>query len=359
MKKSKKVQVIKDEACLNCGHPFAGSENFCPECGQANKDKRITLKEFIYEVFNGFFSWDAKFWKTIIPLLTQPGKVSKDYINGKRDRYTNPFRFYLTVSILFFLLVGAVDSFEKFSALKNGTTQIQSRGNSNLQPVPDEEKVLTSLSKTLSEIDSIKNSNKKLKQTKDTISRNRKEYEFLKKVDKFNSYQKEHPETTIESALDSLKEPHTFFNRFLYDRIETLNKIDDDDQSKRDFLQKMISYTSISLFILLPIFTLFLKLFYIRRKYTYVEHLVFVFHTQTVFFLLLTLFFIINYFSANEYIITVFLLLFISYLFMALKKFYSQGYFKTFIKFILINMSFLMLFSFGFLVITAIAFALY
>ena len=47
---------------------------------------------------------------------------------------------------------------------------------------------------------------------------------------------------------------------------------------------------SISLFIFLPIFTLFLMLLYIRRKYTYMEHLVFVFNTQTVFFLLLLIF---------------------------------------------------------------------
>ncbi|WP_420793206.1 DUF3667 domain-containing protein [Polaribacter ponticola] len=58
----------------------------------------------MHEVFNGLFNFDAKFWNTIIPLLINPGKVSRDYIDGKRQRYTNPFRFYLTVSIIFFYL---------------------------------------------------------------------------------------------------------------------------------------------------------------------------------------------------------------------------------------------------------------
>ena len=85
MKKSKKVNIVREPACLNCGYPFQNDEKFCPECGQSNKDKQVTFKEFIYEIFNGFFSWDAKFWNTIVPLLTKPGKVSKDYIEGKNS----------------------------------------------------------------------------------------------------------------------------------------------------------------------------------------------------------------------------------------------------------------------------------
>lgn len=57
-------------------------------------------------MFNGVFNFDAKFWKTLIPLLTNPGKVSKDYKEGKRSRYSNPFRFYITVSIISFLILG-------------------------------------------------------------------------------------------------------------------------------------------------------------------------------------------------------------------------------------------------------------
>ena len=117
MFKKNKAIVVKDMNCLNCGHPFNGHEKFCPECGQKNKNARITFKSFLAEVFNGFISWDAKFWKTIIPLIIAPGKVSKDYIEGKRMRYANPFRFYLTVSILFFLVLGFINTYQKFTEL--------------------------------------------------------------------------------------------------------------------------------------------------------------------------------------------------------------------------------------------------
>ena len=78
---------------------------FCPECGQKNKGSKITFATFLKEVFNGFISLDAKVWTTLIPLLIKPGKVSRDFIEGRRARYTNPFQFYISVSIVFFLIL--------------------------------------------------------------------------------------------------------------------------------------------------------------------------------------------------------------------------------------------------------------
>ena len=123
---------------------FFGHEKFCPECGQKNKGKQISFKSFLAEVFNGFISWDAKFWTTIIPLLTNPGKVSKDFVSGKRQRYSNPFQFYLTVSILFFLIVGLTNTYQEFREFSDGGTQ---------KPPPrmvkaDNVKVLDSVAKT-------------------------------------------------------------------------------------------------------------------------------------------------------------------------------------------------------------------
>jgi hypothetical protein len=69
----------------------------------------------------------------------------------------------------------------------------------------------------------------------------------------------------------------------------------------------------------------------------YIEHLVFVFHTQTVFFLLLIISTFIDVFSEYESI-GYFMLLFLIYLFLAMRNFYQQGWFKTFVKFLLLNL---------------------
>ena len=95
-----KPTQIKGLECLNCGQPFNGYENFCSHCGQKNTTKKLNLGTFFNNLFAGFFSYDSRFWTTFIPLLTKPGKVSKDYIEGKRARFVNPFQLYLNVSII-------------------------------------------------------------------------------------------------------------------------------------------------------------------------------------------------------------------------------------------------------------------
>ncbi len=89
------------------------------------------------------------------------------------------------------------------------------------------------------------------------------------------------PEDEDEDRYDGF-EPEPY-----YDHIEAQS-----EQAKEDgnsLTEKIMSKISIVLFIFLPVFTLFLMLIYIRRSFTYMEHLVFVFHTQTVFFLLLSI----------------------------------------------------------------------
>ena len=372
-KKRNKLVKVKPLECFNCGHPFFGNEKFCPECGQVNKNPKITFGSFVHEVFNGFISWDSKFWTTFIPLLTKPGKVSRDYIDGKRQRYANPFRFYLTVSVLFFLIIGATESYDKFDQFRKGKTNKTPSINAQIDSItaaidPTSPQFTTNLNKALQNVDSTDRKKLlkaiptlKLDSLKNTasVSSNNIQISFLPDFAKFHKFQKKHPKAEIEDALDSLNVEHTFFNRFLYSRVKAVSAMAEDNNKMEDFQKQMISYTSISLFVFLPLFTLFLKFYYIRRKYTYVEHLVFVFHTQTVFFLLSTIFYLIYYFKPNDYMISIFLLLFIIYLYLAMRRFYQQGRFKTFIKFILINFSFFVVSTIGALIIMVITFVMY
>lgn len=352
MIKSKKLVKRKDPNCLNCGFPFSGQENFCPECGQKNKGSQLTFGTFLKEVFNGFVTWDAKFWKTIIPLLIKPGKVSKDYVDGMRIRYANPFRFYISTSIIFFLVFGLISGYNKINDLSTGKASTSKRTTPkiNVQPI-NTDSLRTSMEEKLSNsfipIDSVTRSKiideveKSAKDTTRTGKRpNRISFGGFTRLDRFITHNREHPKMNVNDALDSLKAKKTFMNRFLYNRAQVANSFVDEDDKWRDFIKQMLSYGSIAMFILLPVFTLFIKFIYIRRKHTYVEHLIFVFHTQTVFFLLLTFFVILDFFTNNAES-WLFMLLFLIYLFIAMKRFYGQGYFKTFLKYCMINTAFM------------------
>ncbi|WP_235869138.1 hypothetical protein [Polaribacter aquimarinus] len=159
------------------------------------------------------------------------------------------------------------------------------------------------------------------------------------RLDKFVKYVQVNPDTKIDPALDSLKYEKNFTNRFLFTRAKAIYSFAKSEETREEKLNQLLSYGSVALFILLPIFTIFLKFFYIRRKYTYVDHLVFVFHIQTVFFMLFSIYFLFLIFKFKPGV-WVFFTLFLLYLFIALKKFYQQGYFKTFFKFILLNISY-------------------
>ncbi|NVK10068.1 MAG: DUF3667 domain-containing protein [Tenacibaculum sp.] len=370
MIKKNKVPVIRDANCLNCGHPFTNNEKFCPECGQKNRGKKITLGIFLRELFAGFFSLDTKFWRTLIPLLINPGKVSKDYIDGKRTRYTNPFRFYLATSIIFFLIISITDSYKKFEELRIGkssssNSQIKLNNDNSDAIEVDLDSIQDVVFKQLENQDSLEAKKTQPKPDSTSVSYN-SEQELTKadsndsfRIVKFMKFQKTHPKVPIEAALDSLKAEKNFSNRFWYSRAKVFNSVFLDKDEAKKFFRQVLSYASIALFVLLPLFTLFLKFIYIRRKYTYVEHLVFVFHVQTVLFLLFSIFYIIDFFKHSNSFLPVFLILFMIYLFIAMKRFYNQGYFKTFMKYILANTMFFILAMLGSIAISFAAFAFY
>ncbi len=345
------------------------------------------------------FNFEAKFWNTIIPLLIKPGKVSRDFIEGKRQRYINPFRFYLTVSIVFFLIVGLYKTVQKYEALATDASKeiakVKKKDSLNIgkaKEILNNKKIdsLANFSKKITEkdIDSIKKkvdsqlknfiipvpekARKKIleeidKEAKDTtvlnkVNKNNKNLNFQfgddTRLDVFLNYLDKNPEPDIDIALDSLGYEKNFTNRFLFTRAKSLYAFSESKETREQFLNQLLSYGSVALFIFLPFFTLFLKLYYIRRKYTYVDHLIFVFHVQTVFFMLFSFHFIFLMFHLDSNI-WIFITLFLLYLFLAMKKFYQQGYFKTFLKFILLNISFGFISSIGMSILFLVSFAFF
>jgi len=312
----------------------------------------------------------------LIPLLINPGKVSKDYINGKRQRYTNPFRFYLAVSIIFFLLVGLSKTKERFEELSKNSKTIISKNNGNEKaanpnliekqkkdsiiklvntelnksviPIPEEAKtqIINKIKKDSTKLTIEFNPGDK-NTNSDTNTRLKKFYKFHKK----------NLEISIDDSLDSLKIEKNFINRFLFSRAKLIHSYFKDKESRERFLLQILYYGSVAIFLLLPFFALFLKLFYVRRKFTYVDHLIFVFHEQTVFFMLFTIFTLLEIFGLNP-ALWIFNILFLLYLFLSMKNFYQQGCLKTFVKFILVNLSFIIVTSMGITLLFIFSFAL-
>ncbi len=94
--------------CLNCGTTVSGK--YCSNCGQKYQPTKLPLKFFLDDVVETLFTIDNRVFRTIIDLFTKPGKVTQDYIDGKRAKYLPPLRVYLSISVIYFLLAQFIDS---------------------------------------------------------------------------------------------------------------------------------------------------------------------------------------------------------------------------------------------------------
>ena len=92
-----------DLACRNCG--TQAPLNFCPECGQETTLHPPTLGEFLHEFVGHYVALEGALWRTLALLLRRPGRLTREYLDGRRRRYVLPLRLYLTASFLFFLVL--------------------------------------------------------------------------------------------------------------------------------------------------------------------------------------------------------------------------------------------------------------
>jgi hypothetical protein len=103
---SKTNHHVKHHQCQNCGTELPNLEEYCPNCGQQNHDLKLPFKHLVLEILESLFHFETKFWVTLKSMIGSPGKITKEFVDGKRATYMNPFRMYVFVSIIFFLLVG-------------------------------------------------------------------------------------------------------------------------------------------------------------------------------------------------------------------------------------------------------------
>ncbi|UOU99680.1 DUF3667 domain-containing protein [Chryseobacterium daecheongense] len=95
-------KIREDKTCLNCGHVV--EERFCPHCGQENVEPKQPFHYLFTHFIEDFTHYDGQFWKTIKYLLFRPGKLTKEYLAGKRQLYVAPVKLYIFISFITFFL---------------------------------------------------------------------------------------------------------------------------------------------------------------------------------------------------------------------------------------------------------------
>ena len=97
-----KKQRRKSNLCPNCQTPLVSGENYCPQCGQENSNKDVSLKILISDFIEDYFTFDSKFFNSLRPLIFKPGEMTRHFLDGKRKRYIQPIRLFLFLSFIYF-----------------------------------------------------------------------------------------------------------------------------------------------------------------------------------------------------------------------------------------------------------------
>jgi hypothetical protein len=90
------------ERCTNCGAAATGV--YCARCGQRIEPHIHTVWGFTREATESLTHADSRLWRTLLTLLLKPGQLTREFLDGRRASYLPPFRLYLVLSLLFFVV---------------------------------------------------------------------------------------------------------------------------------------------------------------------------------------------------------------------------------------------------------------
>jgi len=323
--------------CLNCGARMRGQ--YCGTCGQRSRSRLISLWELISDAFGDLLEIDSRLWQTLIPLLIRPGRLTADYLQGKRARFMPPFRMYLVLSLLFFI-VAFFDPRESLSLLFEPEPEVttEEEESATSEAAEEAQEVIDELTE------------------QGIIPEDEFETEF--RVDEDGVRFTIDGETTDEDGNCDIDEsdmedlPAWLARRLTVERMQRIcerTQVDDG----RALVDELLDNIPAALIILLPVMAFVLKALYPLSKRYYVEHLLFFVHFHSFFFLALTLQiltirtgFAVGLPEAIPILIVVALSFYIAaYLFVSMRRVYGQGRIITFLKYIALLVAYL----FGFM----------
>jgi hypothetical protein len=145
--------AMHNTSCLNCGDIIPENKGFCAGCGQKANTHRLTLPEIIHDAIHAITHADKGFFHLVKEMAVKPGIVAREYIEGKRKKFFNPFSFLVIVTGI---LVLVSSNFKIFG----GTMKKQEINNeikNETKPNPVKEAMLRRSAKMLDFIDNHSN----------------------------------------------------------------------------------------------------------------------------------------------------------------------------------------------------------
>lgn len=91
--------------CANCGAPV--THFYCPSCGQERDTHRRSVWGLLRHLVEEIAGFDSRILRTLWALVAQPGELSVAFREGRTRRYVPALRLYLFMSLIFFVSLSA------------------------------------------------------------------------------------------------------------------------------------------------------------------------------------------------------------------------------------------------------------
>lgn len=335
----------KVRPCKNCAAPVFGA--YCAACGQPTNVHRRSVLHLLHDLFKDIASFDSRILRTIRALFLEPGELPLAFREGRTQRYVPAVRLYLFVSLIFFLFL---------SITHTAILQLELTTTSHRYFTDGSGKIFEDINGKTIPVDGLK-ADKNGNVFADTgeggprvlvygmtadgkVSNDlsTRAY-FFSPVRKAHSQisagiegvlQHEHAQLAslpIGSSLESWLETHL-------DRMLRTLAVD-----PTAINGPMTEWIPRVLFVLLPVFAMILALFYWRqrRDFYFVDHLVFSLDMHSFAFAMILVAVILARAIAGGAAAQIALAAIALYLFLAMKRFYRQGWVRTAVKFVLVS----------------------
>jgi hypothetical protein len=349
--------AVSTENCLNCGEVLTGQH--CSHCGQHSRVRVLSLWGLTRDVIGDLLDADSRVWRTLWPLAFRPGLLTQEFLRGRRASYTPPFRMYLVLSLVFFVVASFSDPGSEVALqLDEDGTNIQIRDGRQAaeptEPVPPAAPAVPAVPGAQPTLDA------ETRRLLDAV------IERLPESERANARRELEADLAKASPADLAAA-----NRFIADPCseeslrfdvgplleqyeprlrEACRKIMADQQS---FGRALFENIPKMMFIFLPLIAAVMSVLYVRSGRYYVEHLLFVVHFHAFFFLAGIVVLLLERLAESvagplasglngaQAVLGTALVFYVPwYLLRAMRRVYEQSWWKTLPKFALLGLAY-------------------
>ncbi|WP_347156557.1 DUF3667 domain-containing protein [Pontibacter chitinilyticus] len=350
-----KKHYRSENNCLNCGASISG--NYCSNCGQENLELHDSFWHLAAHGIGHYFHFDSKFFNSIIPLLTKPGYLTKEYFAGKRASHLHPVSMYLFISVtFFFLFLSDINSGDKNE--EADTEQVQELSKADLQKEKEQlARARESMAQAKQKMPAAVANSGVANLTTNIIDKSLDSSRFAgldgneadavvlkkeadKQVGEFFGFEL----TSVEKyeARQQALPAKSRDNMLVHYINRKLLKIFNDKEAAAAFKETLVHNVPKVMFILLPLFALIMMVAFPRSKKYYIEHLVYSIHIHAFIFLFgsILIVFAMIFPSLEDYLQTFGFFVILWYIYRSIRVVYQNSRRRTIFKFIALSLAY-------------------